>query len=161
MMKRIVICLFTILSVGCATTDDPREGGLFGYSPTAYEARLEQRRQNLTALQQNQQQEEAQARQLESDVQTRQAALESERARLRGLDDDLARLQQNINQYQARTSAQQAEKQRLGRESKRLQGKIVALKNNQQLAETDKHKEIESLKREINELSKLAVQLTQ
>src|SRR2546421_12597882 len=117
-MQRAAIGLFIVLAVGCATTDNPRQGGLFGYNPSAYEARLEQRRQNLTALQQNQQQEEEQARQLESDVETRQAMLESERARLRGLDDDLARLQQNINQYQARTNVQQAVKQRLGRETK-------------------------------------------
>jgi chromosome segregation ATPase len=161
MMQRVVTGLFILLAVGCATTDDPRQGGLFGYNPTAYEARLEQRRQNLTALQQNQQQEEEQTRQLESDVQTREAMLESERARLREIDDELARAQRNIDQYQARTNAQQTEKQRLTREFKRLQGKVVALKNNQQLAEAEKKKEIESIKREMNELSKLAVQLTQ
>lgn len=160
-MQRVAIVLFILLAVGCATTDDPRQGGLFGYNPTAYEARLHQRRQNLTGLQQNQQQEEAQARQLESDVQTRQAMLDSEQARLREIDDELARVQRNIDQYQARTNAQQAEKQRLGREFKRLQGKMAALKKNQQLAETEKHKEIESIKRDMNELSKLAVQLTQ
>jgi hypothetical protein len=44
---------------------------------------------------------------------------------------------------------------------KRLQGKLMALEKNPQLAEAEKQKEIESLKREINELSKLAVQLTQ
>src|SRR5262245_38625337 len=115
-MQRMAIGLCIVLAAGCATTDDPRQGGLFSYNPGAYEARLEQRRQNLSALQQNQQQEEEQARQLESDVQTRQAMLDWERERIRGLDDDLARLQQNINQYQARTNAQQAEKQRLGRE---------------------------------------------
>ena len=168
MLKRMAIGLVVLLAVGCATTDDPRQGGLFSYNPAAYDARLEQRRQNLTALQQNQQQEEEQTQQLESDVQTRQAMLESERTHLRALDDDLARLQQNINryqqninQYQARTNAQQAEKQRLGREFKRLQGKLAALKKNEQLAEAEKHKEIESIKREMNELSKLAVQLTQ
>jgi chromosome segregation ATPase len=161
MMQRAAIGLFILLVVGCATTDDPRQGGLFSYNPGAYETRLEQRRQNLEVLQQYQQQEEEQTRQLESDVQTRQAMLEREQERLRGLDDDLARLQQNVHQYQARTNAQQAEKQRLGREFKRLHGKIVALRNNQQLAETDKHKEIEGIKRDINELSKLATQLTQ
>src|SRR5919206_2074900 len=112
MTRRAAIGLFLFLVVGCATTDDPRQGGLFSYNPGAYEARLAQRRQILAAAQQNQQQEEEQARQLESEVQTRQAALESERARLRGLDDDLVRLQQKVDQYQARTNAQQAEKQR-------------------------------------------------
>ena len=159
MIQRVALGLFLVLAAGCATTDDPRQGGLFSYNPAAYEERLEQRRQNMTALQQNQRQEEAQARQLESDVQTRQARLESENARLRELDEELVELQQDINQYQqninhyrARTNKQQAEKQRLGREFKRLQDQIVVLKNNQQLAEIDKQKHIEGIKREIDEL---------
>jgi len=161
MTQRAAIGLFLLLVVGCATTDDPRQGGLFSYNPGAYETRLEQRRQNLAVLQQYQQQEEEQTRQLESDIQTRQAALEKEQERMRELDDDLARLQQNVDRYQARTNAQQTEKQRLGREFRRLHGKIVALRKNQQLAEAEKQKEIESIKRDINELSKLATQLTQ
>jgi peptidoglycan hydrolase CwlO-like protein len=160
-MQRTIIGLFILLVAGCATTDDPRQGGLFSYNPGAYEARLEQRHQNLAALQENQQQEAEQARQLESDVQIRQAMLERERERLHGLDADLVRLQQNINQYQARTNAQQGEKQRLGREIKRLQGQIGSLRNNQQLAQVEKEKQIASIQREINELSKLTLQLTQ
>jgi len=159
MIQGIVIGLFLLLAAGCATTDDPRQGGLFSYNPATYEARLEQRRQNLTTLQQNQRQEEEQARQLEREAQSRQARLESENARLRRLDDELVQLQQNINQYQkninkyqARTNKQQAEKQRLGREFKRLQDQILDLKNNQQLAEIDKQKQIEGIKREIDEL---------
>src|SRR5262249_55867808 len=96
-MKRAAIGFAVLLAAGCATTDNPREEGLFNYRPAAYEARLEQRRQNLEALQQSQQQEAEQTQQLESDVQSRQAMLDSEQARLRGLDDDLARLQQNVN----------------------------------------------------------------
>ena len=153
MMQRLTIGLFILLAAGCATTDDPRQGGLFNYRPAAYEARAEQGHQNLAALQQNQQQEAQQTQQLESDVQTRQAMLESERARLRGLDDDLARLQQNVNKYQARTNAQQAEKQRLGREIKRLQGQIAALRTNQQLDEAEKEQQIASLNHDIKTLA--------
>jgi chromosome segregation ATPase len=161
MMQRTIIGLFILLVAGCATTDDPRQGGLFSYNSGTYEARLEQRHQNLAALQENQHQEEEPARQLESDVQIRQAMLERERERIHGLDADLVRLQQNINQYQARTKAQQAEKQHLGREIKRLQGQIGSLRNNQQLAQVEKEKQIASIQREINELSKLTLQLTQ
>ncbi len=159
MTKRVLLCLSMVMAVGCATTDDPRQGGLFSYSPTAYERRLEQRRQNLTALQQNQREEEERSQQLESGIQTRQALLDQERERIRLLDAELARLQQHINQRQTQTAAQKAEKQRLRQELKRLQAQVSALGHESPLAQAEKESKIDSIKREIDELSKLASQL--
>lgn len=160
MRQGTLLGLVIVLIAGCATTDDPRQGGLFSYNPAAYEQRLEERRQNLAALQRDQQAEEQQSRQLESDIKTQQALLEQEQEHLRGLDAELQRLQQNVEKYQGKSKAQQAEKQRLGRDIKRLRGQLSGLRNNQQLAQAEKTKHIESLQREIDELSKVATQLT-
>jgi chromosome segregation ATPase len=159
MKKLISLGFFILLIVGCATTDDPRQGGLFRYDPEAYEKRLEQRRQNLEALQQNQQHEKKKSQDLERDVQTKQVLMESERERIRLLDNDLTQLEENINKYQAKTNSQRAEKQRLGREIKWLQRQIIALRHDNQLAQAAKEKGIENIKREKDELEKLLLQL--
>jgi chromosome segregation ATPase len=159
MKKWISLGSFILLIVGCATTDDPREGGLFHYDPEAYEKRLEQRRRNLETLQQNQQHEKKKSQDLESDVQTKQALMESERERIRLLDNDLTQLEENINKYQAKTNSQRAEKQRLGREIKWLQRQIIALRHDNQLAQAAKEKKIENIKRDKDELEKLLLQL--
>ena len=161
MRKKLSLCLFIVLLSGCATTDDPRHGGLFSYNPTAYERRLGQRREHLATVQQDQQHEEEQQRLLESDVQSKQDILETERERLRVLDHDLERLQANITRYQARSKAQQSEKQRLGKEAKRLKGQIVTLRNNHKLAQEEKEKQIASLQRDMLELSQHTSQLAQ
>src|SRR5262245_13412573 len=122
-MKRAVVGLVVLLAAGCATSDDPSKDGFFGwlFHGSNYPARVEEKNKTLDELQAERERIVKQRQQLESEVQTRQAMLDSEQARLRGLDDDLARLQQNVNQYQARTNAQQAEKQHLGQEVKRVQ----------------------------------------
>jgi len=160
MRKWVSLCPLILMAVGCATTDDPRHGGLFSYNRAAYEQRLEQRRQNLQALQQNQQQDKERSQELEKEIQVKQVLLDRERERIRFLDDELARLQKKVSQYQAQSNAQRVEKQRLGQEVKRLQGQIITLKNERLPAQAENEKKIESIQREIDELSKLATQLT-
>jgi len=50
-MKRYIVgSISVILLSGCATTTDPRKGGLFSYNPDAYEKRLDDRRNKLHSV---------------------------------------------------------------------------------------------------------------
>lgn len=50
-MKKYVLGSIGILLLsGCATTTDPRKGGLFSYNPDAYEKRLSDRKGQLNAV---------------------------------------------------------------------------------------------------------------
>lgn len=99
---------------GCAgQTTDPRQGGLFSYNPDAYEQRLRNRQEHLTAVEQATESEQMQA----ADLEDEQAALGQEKAalqrRLRKLSATTASLEKEVRAKQTRTAAQNKERQRI------------------------------------------------
>lgn len=50
MNKHIYFGLTVLIFNGCATTTDPRQGGLFSYNPDAYEQRLNDRRDKVASI---------------------------------------------------------------------------------------------------------------
>jgi len=50
-MKKVLLSLCAVLLLtGCATTDDPSKGGLFSYSPKAYQQRQDTKQAHMNEL---------------------------------------------------------------------------------------------------------------
>ena len=147
--------------VGCATTDDPRQGGLFSYNPKAYEQRLAERRAALQEIQAQQQSEEDRSRRLHAELTAKQSEFDRQKSLLDALESDLTRVDRELETYQAKTSAQSAEKVRIENEVKRLKSQIQSGRDQGQPMVDEKEKRIAALKAEIDELLKLTLLLTQ
>ena len=152
---------FLLLLASCATTEDPRQGGLFSYNPEAYEKRLAERRTALQGIQAEQRDQTERSRQLETELALKQTEYDTQKARLDALDNDLINIRRDLEKYQARTRAQSAEKKRIDREVKRLNNQIQSLRDQDRPSADKNEEKIASLKAEIDELLKLTLLLTQ
>jgi hypothetical protein len=85
MSRKMLLCLLLLTTAGCSTTTDPRQGGLFGYNPTAYEHRLDERRQMLDALERNKQQSQEEAQQLQNETEEKRNVLDRQKETLSGM----------------------------------------------------------------------------
>jgi archaellum component FlaC len=146
--------------VGCATTDDPRQGGLFSYNPKAYEQRLAERRAALQEIQAQQQSEEDRSRQLQDGLAAKKSNLDRQKSLLDALDNDLTEIRKGLDAYLTKTSAQSAEKSRLENEVNRLKSQIQSVRDQSRPTGDEPGKRIAALKAEIDELLKLTLLLT-
>lgn len=109
---------------GCATNDNPREGGFFGgiagLSSGAYEERLKQREQYLAQQRDIGQNLQQDSRALKHDRQK----LEQEFARLAAIDKGLSKLQAAINQLKNKSDKQKEEISALNHKVVELRKKI-------------------------------------
>jgi len=160
-VKRMFWAFSLCLLVGCATTDDPRQGGLFSYNPKGYEQRLADRRAVLQAIQADQQSEEDRSRQLQAELIAKQSEFDEQKSLLDALDNHLTKIRRDLDEYRAKTSAQSAEKGRIESEVKGLKSQIQFVRDQSQPTVDEKEKKIASLKAEIDELLKLTLLLTQ
>lgn len=166
MFGAMVLCLWCLIMLGCATTDDPRQGGLFGYNPAAYERRIEERQRAVGTLEKQRQTLQEESNQLQSqDAATRQIR-DEQRAQLAALDlelvqldDGLTRIQQKVETYRAQTTAKQKEKQRVINEVQVLKKRLNSLRQASQV-NAEKIQQKEQLEREIDTLLEASVTLT-
>jgi chromosome segregation ATPase len=162
MGRNLLVYLALLSLVGCATTDDPRQGGLFSYQPSKYEERLRARQQTLKELQLDKQRLEEENQSLASTVRAKQEKHDRLLGQLHALDDDLARLQQDLQHYQAETAGQREKKRRVEGAISRLQGQIKALRHETQPAirsRTEQEKKLAELQREIDDLLTISTHL--
>ncbi len=125
---------------GCATTDDPRKGGLFSYSPTKYEQRIKDREEALARSEAEQQ-----------EVETTKASLSSSKAKLQ---KEVNSLKKSIKTRQAKLDKTLAALKNSGQSEQvsNLQKKSAALK--QQASQADKLSDLEQKKAEVLRLQK-------
>jgi chromosome segregation ATPase len=158
---RIRPYILLLVLTGCATTTDPRQGGLFSYSPKAYEQRLQERRTTLSALDEKNQQEQ---QSLEDEVKAKRQILAEQKSQLTALDTQLAETQQRIATYQAQSQEQTAQKVRLEREMRQAEARLRALEKEASASPQDveaKQAKIQQLRADIEKLSKVANEVLQ
>jgi len=124
MSKTIGLYVLLCILTGCCATTDPRQGGLFCYNPKAYEKRLEERRQTLTALEKN----AAEQSRLEREAEEKRQVLAEQKKQLIALGTELTDVYQRIATYQAQNQEQAAEKARLERDIGHAEARLRALK---------------------------------
>jgi predicted nucleic acid-binding Zn-ribbon protein len=160
MTKTLGLFFLLLLLIGCATTTDPRQGGLFSYNPQAYEQRLEERRQTMAALDKNR----LEGERLEREVQAKRETLAEQKKLLSGLDAELADVHQRIATYQSQNHKQAAEKARLERDIRQKKTRLQALQkessDSPQEAEA-KQAKIQQLRTDIEKLSQVVNLLLQ
>jgi len=123
MSKTIGLYVLLCILTGCCATTDPRQGGLFCYNPKAYEKRLEERRQTLTALEKN----AAEQSRLEREAEEKRQVLAEQKKQLIALGTELTDVYQRIATYQAQNQEQAAEKARLERNIDQAKAQLRAL----------------------------------
>lgn len=164
---RIRILLFGLVALcfgGCATSDDPREGGLIGYlrhGEQGYQDRLDRRQIEVESVQQ-----EAAAAQAESNrLRQRRDEIQAELARQR---ETLAALNVEIEEIRAAYATPgpelsveaEAEQRQLVEDADGLQRRIQDLEQDPQMLVRERERRIAELSRELQLLREKASLLT-
>lgn len=154
-----ILSLFTAATIsGCAgQTTDPRQGGLFSYNPKAYEKRAQDKKDNVSKIEQSTQSAKEESSKLEANKSSQakeKAALE---AKLQELSSSIASLEKNVQESKAKTGAQK-------KEQKRIMEEIDSMKSSFKLADEiedpgEQTLELERLKKKRDELEKEAANL--
>lgn len=145
--------LFTTLGLvvllgasGCNMTDDPRQGGLFSYSPDKYERRLQDREDRLASIEAEQAAEERQSSSLSRDLTVRQKEVAKLKASLNAeqkkIDSQLNRIKKDKSK-----AAQAAELSRKNAAIRQDAARIDTIDDN-----AAKKKEIQALRKRLEEL---------
>jgi len=135
MALRVPSLLAAALLAGCATSSDPREGGLFGgisgLSSGAYEQRLQEREDRLQQSQRSQAELSAESARLEREKAARQTLVAQEREKYAKLDKDVKGLERKVSQLSSKAGGSDKQvsevQQRLAELKKQLakQGKDI------------------------------------
>ena len=136
------------LVAGCASDGDPRSGGLFGYSPKAYEQRLQDREDRLADLEDEEKYQSQRKTKLQGDLKSRQA--------------EEASLRQQVNRINTRSrnldgklkGAKSSQAGALAKRNANLRSRAAAADQMSDLSA--KEAEIKRLRRELEELEREA-----
>jgi chromosome segregation ATPase len=107
-MRRHILGYMALLPLlaGCATSSDPRQGGLFGglsgLSSGTYDQRVKEREAQLHASQQSQAELSSENARLEQEKAARQALVAQERQKLTKLDQEVQGLDRKVKQLSSR-----------------------------------------------------------
>ncbi|MDR1947511.1 MAG: hypothetical protein LBQ51_10165 [Desulfovibrio sp.] len=148
----IFLACLMLMTAACATTDDPGKGGLFSYSPDAYEKRKAGREARLAELRREQQAEEAQQGKLQASATSKRKTHASWSGQMKKINGDCSALRTQLNRYQARNEAQQAALKELRQKQAALQGQVDEAQTSS-MTEEQKAAEAERLRREIEKLT--------
>ncbi len=154
-MKRLIpalCCLFFFLS-GCQTTTDPSKGGLFNYSPEAYEKRKVERRERLKMLNKEKIAEERRQQALNKQASGKQSERSTMQQKLQQTSAESAKLKKQLDAYKAQNDAQQAALTNLKKRQVQLQQELRSANAGKGMDEEAKQVEAERLKREIERLA--------
>ena len=93
----VTLLLSSFLFTACSNmTDDPRQGGLFSYSPSKYEKRLQQREAELAAAEAEQSVENSRRSSLESQKAQKQKEVSQLRSQLKKEQSRVDRSLKNV-----------------------------------------------------------------
>lgn len=162
-MKRTMLwlCGLVWLCAGCATSDDPRKGGLFGYwlHKDDYAQRIEERQQRLAELEAENERQKQESARLEDEQAKIRAELDRQRTLLNEFEYELERLRQSIQQYKAQTQRTQQKKEQITQQIDALNADIAALRANTQLSVQEREANIADLQQYLENLLLLASEL--
>ena len=139
--------LLTVL--GCATTEDPRQGGLFGFNPAAYERRIAEREATLEALKREESTERQKTDQLTQDKIQKQDEKNAVTHSLAEMEKQINSIENKISATRIQTSAQQEEHDSI---ISRLDEVKRQLKDAESGDDAAKRKEVDRLNTEIDRL---------
>ena len=106
-LHTISVLCGTLLLSGClgANTGDPRQGGLFGYSPKNYEQRIQDREARYEEVKEENAQLQEESASLEKRKNQKQASVAAQKRDLNQVNADIKSLKDNIRREQAAPTA--------------------------------------------------------
>ena len=142
-----------MLAISCTPVADPRQGGLFGYSPQDYERRIKEREDSLRQAEAAGAEQQGQQENLQTQVGETKAERDRLKAELSSFDKDLDKLRRQLQVQKSANAVTQQKQQQ-------LEGELNALRQNswrtgKQLDSgnvTDKEQEIAQLKKRLGDL---------
>jgi len=148
----ILVCL---LLFGCTRNPDPRQGGLFGYSPDLYQQRIDQKNAQLQSVEEDTAVEGGKTVSLEKDVFSERLRVSKLQQKVNRASRDIKEVQRSLNRMKLQSS--KAEKTRA-----ELEKKLAALQSRFQQSSAPEgdlvrqEAEIKSLESQLTELMKEA-----
>ena len=162
-MKRsilLVLCATFMLSGCIATTTDPSKGGLFSYSPEAYEQRKAERQDRLAELQREQIAEERRQQALNKKLGSQRQERAAMQKKISNATKESGVLRKQLDSYSAQNEQQQAALADLKKRQERLSSDIAAANSGKGMSDEAKAVEAERLRREIERLANDAAALS-
>jgi hypothetical protein len=144
-----ILAIGLLTASGCATTDNPREGGLFGYNPKAYERRIAERESALKTLQDDQAREQQETKQLEDSISRKQAEKDALDQQLARIDADIGKIAQQVQKTKVQTKVQEQKRTKLSAEIKALKVQRDNLTQSPASDLTAQRAEIDKLERQL------------
>ncbi|HQN17957.1 MAG TPA: hypothetical protein PKV86_02405 [Syntrophobacteraceae bacterium] len=142
-----------LAAAGCATTDDPRQGGLFGYNPEAYQRRIADREAALKSIEEQRAQQEQESVQLKETLAQKQAEKDALSAKLAQLNTNVSQIEQKIKKAKVQTANQEKQRARLAGEMKSVKGRLGELTSSSGDENVEaKRAEVEKLQRQVDHL---------
>ncbi len=131
MRNAIAMLVGSVLLVGCATSDNPREGGFFGgvqgLNSGAYDKRLQEREESLERLNAMKRELKTEQAGLKTEKSERQARIRELQGRLSRLDRETEQLVRDLENSRAVLASDKQKQARLKRDVAKLQQEIAAL----------------------------------
>ena len=144
---------------GClGASTDPHQGGLFGYSPKAYEQRLAERSDQLSYLQDENQKLAQENARLEKSRSKRSAEVTALKKKDKAMRGELADLDRNIKAARTAGGADEARFADLQKRRMGIEHRMDAAESNGDIEA--RRRELDSLRRELDALEKEADSLS-
>ncbi len=154
---RIMVVLFLIAFLGCATTDDPRKGGLFSYNPDAYKKRLEERQSYLETLKKENFKEQRKSDEISSELEETQLNKDSLKRNILATDQNIQKIESQIRSGNSRYEKNITQKNEILRKVEEMKAEIIRIKNTDyRVDEKQKQEELDKLNLQLEVLSKEA-----
>lgn len=131
--KLLIIIVLAASSTAFAASDNPREGGffggLFGINSGAYDARVQQRKDELSRQENINRDLKEKQDVLEKEAKAAEFELAEEQQRVNDLDEDLASLESDVNTLNVKSAKQKAELATIKRKIKDKRQRIKSLQS--------------------------------
>ena len=152
-MKKLIIILLMVGVMGCETTGDPRQGGLFGWSEDKAVGRQGELKQTLQTEESQMAAGKAETARLEQEQRDKRAELARQDKRLTALDKELSQMKKKVAQMEAGNTQKQQEKKKLDADIDKLKREIQYLQTHNVGGSVEaKQRRIDALNKEMESL---------
>ena len=152
----LAVCLLTLPA--CETTGDPKQGGLFGWSETKAQQRIEQKEQQKSTLEQEQAAEQAKTAGLEQQKELATADRNAMAAKVNELNKEVLRVERSINNAKVATEDAKLRQWELSTQLKAVKRELTDVSDDPDTVA--KQQEIKRLEAELDRLLKEAETLS-
>ena len=103
----------SMVAVSCTPVADPRQGGLFGYSPEDYERRIREREAKLQQVEETSTANYTEKDRLEAEITSTQAERDRLQGEIAAFDRDLNTLRNSLSAQEHKTAASRQQQQQI------------------------------------------------